>query len=164
MPQKRRKQRCVVCRRSFVPDPKVRQRAVTCGDPNCQKERHKRQCTRWNRKNGAYFHANYLQKKLEQVQPALSERNPRAVDSVEGKRSSPAIVVGLPVDLEFGEINGWWRVVIEYILRVQIRHWPKTCGRCHTDLKGSPPLLISPSKRRPVFQDWLSPYIAEYKS
>ena len=38
---------------------------MTCGDPRCRREWHRRKCGEWNRKNEDYFRANYLQKKLD---------------------------------------------------------------------------------------------------
>ncbi|MBT4264198.1 MAG: hypothetical protein HOD85_08310 [Deltaproteobacteria bacterium] len=60
-----KKKPCAICRRWFLPQAKVKQRAKTCGNRQCQKEWHRRQCRKWNRKNKAYFRSNYLSKKLE---------------------------------------------------------------------------------------------------
>ena len=60
-----RKRPCGVCRRWFTPHPRLKDRQRTCGDPECKKEWHRRKCTQWNKRNGNYFKANYLQKKLE---------------------------------------------------------------------------------------------------
>jgi hypothetical protein len=38
---------------------------MTCGDPHCVREWHRKKCAEWNRKNEDYFRTNYLQKKLE---------------------------------------------------------------------------------------------------
>ena len=38
---------------------------MTCGDPGCKREWHRKKCAQWNRKNAEYFRANYLQKKLD---------------------------------------------------------------------------------------------------
>ena len=38
---------------------------MTCGDPRCKREWHRKRCAEWNRKNGDYFRSNYLQKKLD---------------------------------------------------------------------------------------------------
>jgi hypothetical protein len=48
---------------------------MTCGDPHCKKEWHRRKCAEWNGKNEDYFRTNYLQKKL---------------DELNGSRGSPA--------------------------------------------------------------------------
>ena len=64
MAEIRKKRPCAVCRCWFIPQARVKHRAVTCGRKECQKEWHRRQCQKWNRKNKAYFRSNYLQKKL----------------------------------------------------------------------------------------------------
>ena len=46
---------------------------MTCGDPRCKREWHRKRCAEWNRKNADYFRSNYLQKKLD----ALPERGTR---------------------------------------------------------------------------------------
>ena len=42
---------CRVCRRWFLPDPKVGNRQHVCGDPACQKEWHRKACSKWRRAN-----------------------------------------------------------------------------------------------------------------
>lgn len=46
-----RKRPCGICRRWFRPDPRVRKRQKTCGDPACMREWHRRKCAKWNRQN-----------------------------------------------------------------------------------------------------------------
>ena len=48
-----------------MPDAKVKERQMTCGDEECQREWHRRKCKAWNKNNAEYFRANYLQKKLD---------------------------------------------------------------------------------------------------
>ena len=43
--------RCCQCRRLFVPNPRVGDRQVTCGDPRCQRERHAERCRQWHKHN-----------------------------------------------------------------------------------------------------------------
>ena len=43
--------RCTECNAEFVPDPRVRDRQVTCGAAECQRFRHARQCRRWHATN-----------------------------------------------------------------------------------------------------------------
>jgi len=47
-----------------MPNPRVKDRQKTCGDPECQRKWRKKKCTEWNRRNADYFRANYLQKKI----------------------------------------------------------------------------------------------------
>ena len=60
-----RKRPCRVCKRWFIPHPRLKDRQKTCGDPQCQREWHRRKCEQWNRNNVDYFKDNYLDKKLE---------------------------------------------------------------------------------------------------
>lgn len=64
---KTRKRPCRICRRWFLPDIRHRERQKTCGNPECRREWHRRQCAKWNRQNKEYFKANRLGKKLGQV-------------------------------------------------------------------------------------------------
>jgi len=43
--------RCSECSAEFVPDPRVGERQVTCGDPECQRARHAKQCREWHANN-----------------------------------------------------------------------------------------------------------------
>ena len=60
-----RKRPCRICRRWFLPDPRLKQRQMTCGQTECQRQWHKKKCSQWNRKNRDYFKANYLQRKID---------------------------------------------------------------------------------------------------
>ena len=62
-----RKRPCRVCKRWFLPNPRVKDRQKTCVRPKCQREWHRRKCAEWNQKNADYFKANYLAKKIEQT-------------------------------------------------------------------------------------------------
>ncbi len=64
-----KKRPCRICRRWFMPNPKVKDRQMTCGDPGCKKEWHRKRCSEWNKKNSDYFRSNYLQKKLYAASP-----------------------------------------------------------------------------------------------
>lgn len=59
-----KKRPCRVCRRWFTPNPRLKDRQKTCGDPRCKREWHRRKCKEWNKDNPDYFRTNYLQKKL----------------------------------------------------------------------------------------------------
>ena len=60
-----RKRPCRICRRWFMPNPRLKDRQMTCGDSGCKREWHRRKCAEWNKRNPDYFKANYLQKKIE---------------------------------------------------------------------------------------------------
>ena len=46
-----RGKRCPYCKNPFTPNPKVRQRQKTCGDPSCQKALKKDNNARWREEN-----------------------------------------------------------------------------------------------------------------
>lgn len=58
---------CKICRRWSSPDHRLKDRQQTCGEPECQREWHRRQCEEWNRKNKEYFKGIYLKKKLSKI-------------------------------------------------------------------------------------------------
>ena len=60
-----RKRPCRICKRWFIPHPRLKERQKTCGNPPCQREWHRRKCEQWNHNNIDYFKDNYLDKKLE---------------------------------------------------------------------------------------------------
>ncbi len=60
-----KKRPCRICRRWFVPNPRLKERQRTCGDPQCKREWHRRKCAEWNENNSDYFRANFLQKKID---------------------------------------------------------------------------------------------------
>ena len=60
-----RKRPCRICRRWFLPDPRLKGRQRTCGDAHCKRQWHRKTCQEWNRKNRDYFRSNYLHKRLD---------------------------------------------------------------------------------------------------
>ena len=64
-----KKRPCRICRRWFMPNPRLKDRQKTCGDPCCQREWHRKKCAQWNKDNSDYFKADYLQSKLEAQSP-----------------------------------------------------------------------------------------------
>jgi len=100
-----------------MPDPRQIGRQKTCGNPACQKENHRRQCAKWNRKNRDYFKANYLSEKLARTKdpPAPPLNNVRVV------KPSSRIDLGLPVDLVADIIGVRHLIILEYII-AQVMH------------------------------------------
>ena len=60
-----KKRPCRVCRRWFMPNPRLKDRQKTCGDFQCKRQWHRKKCAEWNKNNPDYFKSNYLQKKLD---------------------------------------------------------------------------------------------------
>lgn len=51
--------RCCQCNRPFVPEPRVGDRQVTCGDGTCKRERHCERCRAWHANNGEVGKSHY---------------------------------------------------------------------------------------------------------
>jgi hypothetical protein len=62
-----KKHPCRICRKWFIPNPRVGDRQKTCGSDECKQKWHNKKCAQWNRKNRATFQTNYLDKKLQAV-------------------------------------------------------------------------------------------------
>lgn len=60
-----KKRPCRICRRWFMPNARLKDRQMTCADPECKRQWHRKKCAEWNKKNTDYFRNNYLQKKLD---------------------------------------------------------------------------------------------------
>ncbi len=54
-----RGKRCPYCKNPFTPNPKVRHRQKTCGDPDCQKALKKDNNARCRKENPDYFRRDY---------------------------------------------------------------------------------------------------------
>lgn len=59
----RRKRPCSICRRWFLPDPRVRGRQHVCSNPDCQRQRRAGTQRRWRQNNADYYVARYLQQR-----------------------------------------------------------------------------------------------------
>jgi hypothetical protein len=64
-----KKRPCSMCRRWFVPDPRVGDRQRTCGAAECQRERHRQADRKWHKQHPDYDQARRLLKQLAQAQP-----------------------------------------------------------------------------------------------
>ncbi len=113
-----KKRPCKVCRRWFKPDPRVGDDQMTCGDPKCKKEWHRRKCAQWNRKNPDYFKGNYLRKKILAADKDNQKETPE-----QGKAPCTRLRLGLPWN-EIQEAMGLKQlVIIEYIIQVLMRRF-----------------------------------------
>jgi len=110
----RNKRPCRICRRWFAPNPKLKDRQMSCGAPACKREWHKKACRQWNKDNRDYFRANYLQKKLAASSDAASKSHPMRP----GLSRS-----GLPLEFvqEVMGVQHW--IIIEYLAQLLIRRF-----------------------------------------
>ena len=111
-----RKRPCRICKRWFLPDPRLKDRQKTCGNEHCQIEWHRRKCTEWNRRNSDYFKANYLQNKLAE---ACTERD-------DTKRAGPRsrLKSGLPLAYVQEVVGVKQLIIIEYLAQLLIARYP----------------------------------------
>ncbi|MBC2696055.1 MAG: hypothetical protein HF982_12435 [Desulfobacteraceae bacterium] len=106
---KPRKRPCRVCRRWFLPDGRLENRQKTCGNPECQREWHRKKCAEWNKKNEEYFRTNYLQKKLETAK------------SNEPNLCKSRLKTGLPLKFVQEVIGIQHLIIIEYLAQLLVR-------------------------------------------
>jgi len=68
--------RCWKCDQSFVPDPRIKDRQVTCGKPECQRARHSYCCKDWRKRNAEIAAAHYqdVVKPFRRKQPDYQRR------------------------------------------------------------------------------------------
>jgi hypothetical protein len=119
MEQKRRgiKRPCRICRKWFVPHPRLGDRQMTCGAAECQKQWHKRKCAEWNRNNSAYYREIYLNKRLQIAVAAESARsNPQF--TIECLLPPPVAPLNYPRAVVQEVIGAQPLVIIEYIVRL----------------------------------------------
>ena len=109
------KRPCRICRRWFIPHPRVEDRQMTCGDPCCKREWHRKKCADWNRKNAEYFRANYLQKKLDALSHAKGSAR---VLTIRSRFRS-----GLPHEKVQEVIGVELLVIMEYLVQLLLRRF-----------------------------------------
>ncbi len=116
----RGKRPCSICRKWFQPDVRQKGRQTTCS-PACQKELHRRQCEKLNKKNKADYKNNYLTKKLEKAEEEHTSNAASAVLSLQGQ-TKPV----LPIEVIVAEYGIKPAVIIQYLAGQII-----TQGRIH---------------------------------
>lgn len=124
-----RKRPCRICRRWFLPHPRLKDRQQTCGNSQCQREWHRRMCEQWNRKNPDYFKSNYLQKKLDGVNEPEKGKS--------GRYPKSRTITGLPLAYVQEVIGIQAVIIIEYLAQLLIR-------RCQVFLTNS--LIVNSSQ------------------
>ena len=106
--------RCSVCRKSFLPDARVGSRQKTCS-PGCSRERHRRQCAKWNRQHRHLRRGAQLKQRLEQARSAEKERE----TGTESRRQRPSRrFLDLPKQEMQEEIGMEMVVIIKFIFQI----------------------------------------------
>ncbi len=128
MYQKRvlKKRPCRVCRRWFMPNPRLKNRQMTCGDSECKKEWHRKKCAEWNKKNSDYFKTNYLQNKLDVATQNDKARQPRSSSPCPQKSHLKS---GLPYQLVQEVIGIQHLIIIEYFGQLLVRRFQDVLRR-----------------------------------
>ena len=74
------KRRCRICRRWFQPNLRSRHQQRVCSKASCQKERHRRACAEWHRRNPGYDKETRLRLRLVREAPANQTTPMAAID------------------------------------------------------------------------------------
>ena len=132
MNSQHKKRPCRVCRKWFMPHPRLGDRQMTCGSEECQRTWHSRKCAQWNRHNRSYFRDRYIRNRLEDVVPVKPpEPSPPPPLPSSPMRSPPSPPVSPPPRRHYSEtifqevIGAKQAVIIEYLARLLL----KGCSR-----------------------------------
>ena len=107
-----KKRPCRICRRWFMPNARLKDRQMTCADPECKRQWHRKKCAEWNKKNSDYFKANYLQKKLDAAEQSGS------ICEVKSPLRS-----GLPLEVVQEVISVQHIIILEYFGQLLFRRF-----------------------------------------
>jgi len=121
-----RKRPCRICRRWFLPNPRLKSRQMTCGDSCCKTEWHRRKCAQWNKRNSDYFKANYLQKKMEAAGHGAGTSKTPMAKSSSGKTLKSRMKTGLPLEYVQEVIGIQQFIIIEYLAQLLKRRFTQT--------------------------------------
>jgi len=127
MEQKRSgiKRPCRICKKWFLPNPRVDDRQKTCGTPECQRQWHIRKCAEWNLKNRHLARESYIRDRLESLAPVSHSPSSPLPSPVSPPPLNPSPQRVTPLDYPpkvVQEVMGTQQlVIIEYIVRLLIR-------------------------------------------
>ena len=124
-----KKRPCRICRRWFMPNAKVKERQMTCGDEECQREWHRRKCEKWNKSNAEYFRANYLQEKLDTASESAKASKSTHPESGSALPKKRPMNVRLPLEVVQEVISIQQVVIIEYFGQLLIRRFQEVLRR-----------------------------------
>jgi len=116
-----KKRPCRICRRWYMPDPRVGDRQKTCGNPRCKRQWHRRKCAEWNKRHSDYFKSNYLHKKLETQSEPISTPAQGAAKSLVPPKSR--LETGLPIGYVQDVIGIQHLIIIEYFAQLLVRRF-----------------------------------------
>lgn len=124
--RKSKKRPCRICRKWFMPNPRLGSRQKTCGATECMRQWHTKKCAEWNKKNRSnYFQTNYLSAKLAPLGVDAKKDTKRPEASTVPPLHLPVARTGkfpqLPRSLIQEVIGGQHLVIIEYVTRLLFR-------------------------------------------
>ena len=118
-----RKRPCGICRRWFLPDPRLKGRQMTCGDAYCKREWHRKKCQEWNRKNKDYFRSNYLHKRLDALSRDEKVTQPLPPENSFLVPLKSRFHSGLPLSYVQEVIGIKHLIIIEYLAQLLVRRF-----------------------------------------
>ena len=136
-----KKRPCRICRRWFMPNARLKDRQMTCADPECKRQWHRKKCAEWNKKNSDYFKSNYLQKKLD-----AADQSGRICEVKRCLRS------GLPLEVVQEVISIQHIIILEYFGQLLFRRFQEVIKSQVTvktrEVRRLPPMGFSRGDRR----------------
>ena len=132
-----KKRPCKICRKWFVPNPRVGSRQQTCGAEECKRKWHTKKCADWNKQNRLYFQSNYLKKKLQAADG--QKETPKHPPSLSTKSSKSS---QLPQDVIQEVIDPQQLVIIEYVAQVLWGRFQEVIQTQHVEIKRDPERLL----------------------
>jgi len=113
-----RKRPCRICNAGSVPNPRLKDRQMTCGEESCKREWHRRKCAQWNRENSEPIKKERLAQKLKAAawaggQTKLSAETPLARHPCRAKHLLPWIQEVITVQVI---------IMLDYLVRHPVNH------------------------------------------
>lgn len=98
----RSKQLCPNCRHWFLPNPKAGSRQRFCSNPQCQRERHRRDCADWRSRNPYYDREDRVRRKLirETDDEAQSPPSCAPLDRIDWEAARDAVGLEVAILIE----------------------------------------------------------------
>ena len=117
---KPRKRPCSICRTWFLPDVRQKGRQATCS-PECRKERHRRKCKTWNKKNKPYFKEIHLNQKLESINRAPPDKAVTVTPQKNKTVPASRINLHIPYYMIKKDIGLRQFIIVEYFIEQVVR-------------------------------------------
>lgn len=124
-----KKRPCRICRKWFVPNPRVGARQKTCGAKECKDKWHAKKCGQWNRQNRSYFQGIHLSKKLQAVKNQEATLG-KSLPQVPKSGTPPK----LPQDVIQDVIGRQEFVIVKYMAQVLLRSVQDVIRLQHSDI------------------------------